>query len=117
MEQAHAYQRDAQRVHLIISHLIWCPRRRKPVLVGSVAARGRELIAGKCAEQGWEVLALAMQPEPRHLVVRVWPSDSAADVVKACQGITPSPSARSSPTGSNCPPPGRGVTWRARQAR
>ena len=88
MEQAHAYQRDAQRVHRIISHLIWCPRRRKPVLVGSVAARCRELIAGTCAEQGWEVLALAMQPEPLHLVVRVWPSDSAADVVKACQGIT-----------------------------
>ena len=25
------YQRDEQRVHLSVSHLIWCPRRRKPI--------------------------------------------------------------------------------------
>jgi putative transposase len=58
------------------------------VLVGSVAARCRELIEGKCAEQGWHVLARAVQPDHIHLFVRVWPSDSAADVVKECKGIT-----------------------------
>ena len=88
MEKIHEYQRDEHRVHLIIYHLIWCPRRRKPVLVGPVAARCRELIEGKCAEQGWHVLALAVQPDHIHLFVRVWPSDSAADVVKECKGIT-----------------------------
>ena len=31
------YQRDEHRVHLIVYHLIWCPKRRKPVLVGEVA--------------------------------------------------------------------------------
>jgi putative transposase len=46
------------------------------------------LLEGKCAEQGWEVLALAIQPDHIHLFVRVWPGDSAADVVKACKGIT-----------------------------
>jgi putative transposase len=88
MEQAYEYQRDEQRVHRIIYHLIWCPRRRKPVLVGPVAARCRELIAGKCVEKGWEMLALAIQPDHIHLFVRVWPSDSAAEVVKECKGIT-----------------------------
>ncbi len=82
------YQRDEHRVHLIIYHLIWCPKRRKPVLVGPVAARCRELIEGKCAVQGWEILALAIQPDHLHLFVRVWPSDSAAEVVKECKGIT-----------------------------
>jgi putative transposase len=52
------------------------------------AARCRELLDGKCAEKGWQVLALAMQPEHLHLFVRVWPSDSAAAVVKECKGIT-----------------------------
>lgn len=91
MEQtqaAHEYRRDEQRVHLIIYHLIWCPRRRKPVLVNAVATRRRELIEGKCAEQGWEILALAIQPDHIHLFVRAWPSDSAAVVVKECKGLT-----------------------------
>jgi REP-associated tyrosine transposase len=88
MKQTHDYRRDEQRVHLIIYHLIWCPRRRKPVLVGPVAARCRELIEGKCAEKGWEILALAMRPDHIHLFVRVWPSDSASQVVKECKGIT-----------------------------
>jgi putative transposase len=88
MNETHEYKRDEHRVHLIIYHLIWCPRRRKPVLVGPVAARCRELIEGKCAEHGWEVLALAIQPDHIHLFVRVWPSDSASAVVKECKGIT-----------------------------
>jgi putative transposase len=88
MEQTHAYRRDAHRVHLISSHLIWCPRRRKPVLVGPVAARCRELLKGQCTEKGWERVALASQPAPRHLCVRVWPSERAADVVKDGTGMT-----------------------------
>jgi putative transposase len=82
------YQRDEHRVHLIVYHLIWCPKRRKPVLVGTMAARCRQLIEDKCTERGWTILALAIQPDHIHLRARVWPSDSAADVVKECKGIT-----------------------------
>jgi len=88
MEPTQEEQRAAQRVHLIIYHLLWCPRRRKPVLAGPVAVRCRELIEGKCAEKGWTMLTLAIQPDHIHLFVRVWPSDSAAEVVKECKGIT-----------------------------
>ena len=88
MQQTNEYRRDEHRVHRIIYHLIWCPRRRKPVLAGPVAARCRELIEGKCGEKGWEILALAIQPDHVHLFVRVWPDNSAADVVKECKGIT-----------------------------
>ena len=82
------YQRDEHRVHLIVYHLIWCPKRRKAVLVGPVATRCQGLIEGTCAERGWEILALAIQPDHIHLFVRVWPSDSAAEVVKECKGVT-----------------------------
>ena len=88
MKQAHEYQHDEHRVHLIIYHLIWCPRRRKPVLAGPVAARCRELLAGKCGEHTWGILALAIQPDHIHLVVRATPSASAAEVVKECKGVT-----------------------------
>jgi len=82
------YQRDEHRVHLIVYHLIWCPKRRKKVLVDDVGRDCRTIIEGKCAEQGWAILDLAMQPDHIHLVVRAWPTTSAADVVKACKGIT-----------------------------
>jgi putative transposase len=88
MKQAHEYRHDEHRVHLIIYHLIWCPRRRKPVLVGPVAERCRELIAGQCAEHGWEILALEIQQDHIHLFVRVTPSDSASEVLKECKGVT-----------------------------
>jgi putative transposase len=58
------------------------------VLVGQVAARCRALIEAKCTEHGWDIRALAMQPDHIHLFVRVWPSDSAPEVVKECKGIT-----------------------------
>ena len=82
------YQRDEHRVHLIVYHLIWCPRRRKPVLVGEVAQRCEDLIRQTCQERGWDILSLVIQPDHIHLFVRVWPSHSAADVVKECKGVT-----------------------------
>jgi len=82
------YQRDEHRLHLIVYHLIWCPKRRKPVLTGKVASDCRALIQAKCTEQGWHVEELAIQPDHIHLFVRVWPSVSAADVLKEVKGVT-----------------------------
>ncbi len=82
------YQRDEHRVHLIVYHLIWCPKRRKPVLTGAVAADCRKLIEGKCQEHGWTILELAIQPDHVHLFVRAWPTDSPAKIVKECKGLT-----------------------------
>ncbi|ATY84225.1 hypothetical protein CVV65_04070 [Kyrpidia spormannii] len=89
------YIRDEHRVHLIVYHLVWTPKRRKPVLTGAVAVRCREIITAKCEEKGWEILELAMLPDHIHLFVKVWPSDSAADVVKEIKGIN---STRSRPS-------------------
>jgi putative transposase len=82
------YQRDEHRVHLIVYHLIWCPKRRKAVLGGEIAEACRTLITQKCAEKGWTILELAIQPDHIHLFLRVWPTDAAADVVKECKGLT-----------------------------
>jgi putative transposase len=82
------YQRDEHRVHLIVYHLIWCPTRRKAILIGSLKERLAQLIEQKCAEKGWDMLELAIQPDHLHLFVRVWPSDSAAEVVKELKGFS-----------------------------
>ena len=82
------YQRDEHRVHLILYHIVFCPKRRKPVLVGSVAKDVERLIRLKCEEQGWEVVALEIMPDYVHLFVRAWPTTSVAEVVKQVKGIT-----------------------------
>lgn len=82
------YQRDEHRVHLIVYHLVWTPKRRKPVLTGAIAEDCRRLIEQKCAEQGWMILELVVKPDHVHLFVRVWPSTSAAEVVRHVKGLT-----------------------------
>jgi putative transposase len=83
-----AYRTDEHRVHLIVYHLIWCPKRRKPVLAGAVAEACRRLLELVCAERGWDVLALAIRPDHVHLSVRVGPTTPADAVVRACKGRT-----------------------------
>lgn len=82
------YQRDEHRVHLIVYHLVWTPKRRKAVLVNEVAVECRQLIEQKAQEKGWQIVELAIQPDHIHLFIRVWPTDSAAEVVKECKGLT-----------------------------
>jgi putative transposase len=83
-----AYRTYERRVHLIVYHLVWCPKRRKPVLEDEVARECRRLIELVCREQGWEVLELAIQPDHVHLSVRVYPTTPASEVVRACKGRT-----------------------------
>jgi len=82
------YQRDEHRVHLIVYHIIFCPKRRKAVLGGDIARDCERLVRQKCAEKGWHVLQLAIQPDHVHLFVRVFPTTSAAEVVKEVKGLT-----------------------------
>jgi Transposase and inactivated derivatives len=82
------YQRDEHRVHLMVYHIVWTPKRRKAVLVGPIASDCRKLIERKCAEHGWKVLELAVQPDHVHLFVQVRPDDSAAEVAREVKGVT-----------------------------
>lgn len=82
------YQRDEHRVHLIVLHLVWTPKRRKAVLTGDIAADCDRLIRQTCEDKGWKVLELTIQPDHIHLFVQIWPDNSASEVVKACKGIT-----------------------------
>jgi putative transposase len=82
------YQRDEHRVYLMVYHLIWCPKRRKKVLVGAIAQRLQALIVHACEQHGWKLLQVAILPDHVHLFVRVYPTNSAADVVKQIAGST-----------------------------
>ena len=82
------YIRDEHRIHLICYHLVWCPKRRKKVLVNEIATECDNLIMQKCLEKGWEIIKLAIQPDHIHLFVRAYPTTSACEIVKECKGLT-----------------------------
>jgi len=82
------YQRDEHRVHLTVNHLIWCPKRRKAVLVGTVAQECERLIRATCEQYGWTVLEVAVQPDHVHLCVRVFPTNAASEVIKEVKAFT-----------------------------
>ena len=83
-----SHKRDEHRVYLIIYHLVWTPKRRKPVLTGNVAKDCKTLIEIKCKEYGWRVIELAIQPDHVHLFVETFPTTPASEVVKQCKGVT-----------------------------
>ena len=82
------YQRSDGAVYLIGLHIIWCPKYRKPLLVGPVAARLKELLTAIADERGWRIEALEVMPDHVHVFVFVGPTDSAAVVARQFKGRT-----------------------------
>ena len=82
------YVRDEHRMHLVAYHLVWCPKRRKRVLVGGIADGCGRLVREVCRERRWEVVRLAIGPDHVHLFVRASPSVAAHEIVRACKGRT-----------------------------
>ena len=82
------YTKDEHRIHLIVYHLICCPKRRRPVLIDKIKISCEKLIKEKCEQMGWEILELAIQPDHVHLFVRAFPTTPASLIIKECKGIT-----------------------------
>ena len=82
------FKRDEHRVTLLNYHLVWTPKRRKPVLTGNGTKDRQALIAARCEEYGWRVNELAIQPDHVHLLVETFPTTPACELVKQCKGVT-----------------------------
>jgi hypothetical protein len=78
------YQHVRHCVHLIVYHLIFCPKRRR-VLVGPVQKRLEQIIDEVITERGWQLIEQAIQPDHVHLFVRTNPSTLPSDVPQADQ--------------------------------
>ena len=72
--------------YLINYHLVWCPKRRKPVLVGAVRDRLEQIIEDVAEEKRINVLALEINPDHLHLFVSANPVVSAHKIVKDFKG-------------------------------
>jgi len=80
------YQHESHCVHLVVYHLIWCPKRRRKVLVGPVHDRLKEIIEQVVDENAWKVLKLAIQPDHVHLFLRANPYTLPTDIARKIKG-------------------------------
>ncbi len=80
------YQRSTHHVYLVNYHIVWCPKRRKPVLVGKVKQRLEQIVKQVASQKEWKILALEVMPDHVHLFISVQPTISARDVANAIKG-------------------------------
>jgi putative transposase len=67
-------------------HLIWCPKYRRPVLVGAVAKRLRKIIFEKAKQLEVTVVSMEIMPDHVHLFVKCKPTYSPHQLVKQFKG-------------------------------
>ena len=80
------YQHEQHSVHLVVYHIIWCPKRRRKVLVGPIRTRLEQIIGEVASEHEWEVIRLAIQPDHVHLFIRANPYTLPSDIPRLIKG-------------------------------
>jgi putative transposase len=80
------YRHAKTKVYLVNYHLIWCPKRRKSVLVGKIKERLEQIIGEVATEKEIEILALVVNPDHVHLFISANPMIPAHKIVKAFKG-------------------------------
>jgi len=80
------YIHEQHTVHHILYHIIFCPKRRRKVLVGPVHDRLKQIIEDVTQEQGWEIVELAIQPDHVHLFIQANPYTLPIDISRLIKG-------------------------------
>jgi len=84
--QERQYNRTRHSVGMANVHLVWIPKRRKPVLVGEVRLRLNQILTDVAVERGWIIRAMEIAPDHVHLLVEYDPKTPINSVVKAFKG-------------------------------
>lgn len=80
------YKHSRSQIYLINYHLIWTPKRRKPVLVGKVKERLAQVLKEVAEGRRVDILNLTIQPDHLHLFVSAYPQLPVHKIVKAFKG-------------------------------
>ncbi len=67
-------------------HFVFCPKRRKSVLVNQVAQRFQEIIFELVKEHGWHLIALEIMPDHVHLFLNLPTHESPAQIARWVKG-------------------------------
>jgi putative transposase len=84
--QPDEYRRNPHSVTLLNYHFVFCPKRRKKVLVGEIEHRLQEIIFGLCKENNWRLIACEVRPDHVHLFLNTDPTYAPSVVVKKIKG-------------------------------
>jgi putative transposase len=80
------YEHDNHNVHLIVYHIIFCPKRRQNILVGPLRERLQQITQEVATENKWKVIELAIQPDHVHLFIRSNPRTLPTDIARLIKG-------------------------------
>ncbi|GLC28223.1 IS200/IS605 family transposase [Roseisolibacter agri] len=83
---ARPYQHGNTSVFLLNYHFVFCPKRRRRVLVGPVEARLKVVLQAAAAEHRWEVIALEVMPDHVHLFLGATPDVPPTQIMHALKG-------------------------------
>jgi len=81
-------KKTSSSVYNINYHIIWCPKYRKPILVGKIKTFLEDQIQTIAATKNWEILELQVQPDHIHLFISAPPTESPVGIVKILKGVT-----------------------------
>ena len=82
------YRRNAGSVYSLKYHVVWCPKYRRPVLVGQVADDLKALLHEKAEVLGAEIHSLEVMPDHVHLFVESDPTLPVQFLVNQFKGYT-----------------------------
>jgi putative transposase len=80
------YIHEQYTVHHMLYHILFCPKRRKKVLVGPVHDRLQEIIEQVAKEHSWTIVQLAIQPDHVHLFIQTNPYTLPTDIARVVKG-------------------------------
>jgi putative transposase len=80
------YIHEQQSVHHILYHVIFCPKRRKKVLVEEVAESLKQIIEKVAQDNSWQIVELAIQPDHVHLFIQSNPYTLPTDIARLMKG-------------------------------
>lgn len=86
MSMGQSYRRKETCVFLINYHLIWCPKRRRRILVGLLKERLERILRETAPELESEVLALEVMPDHLHLFLSATPQWAPNQLVGRLKG-------------------------------
>ena len=82
------YIKSQTSVHFMHYHFVWCPKYRRPVLIGKIERLFKKLIELKCKEINCEIKALEIMPEHTHLFIQANPTQSPNLIIAQIKGLT-----------------------------
>lgn len=81
-----SYRSNQHVTYACTYHVVWCPKYRRAVLTGDVAARLKVLMAETVAQTQGEILEMEVMPDHVHLLVSVDPQFGIHRLVRLIKG-------------------------------